>query len=271
MRLAVALATVSLLLAPGSVQAQEEPRKDIDTAFNEAVKALLRGDGEVAAADFGDIVDNRWEELNPRGRHGAATLHMFALLLEDREEEARARGTRLHELMPEVFYPLGREGAPEVARALCVVSLRTGKNSSLLYVHNRSDKDLTISGTRYEVSYGYQTSSNSVGDVTTDGSPAFPGTLAIPAGKGVIVTSPAAPGGLLAMAVADVVCVLAAQSQTLHPQWIFLTMESYTQTLKRLRIVAKTVRWGQAALEDVVLFDFTADVAAGPSDGEKGR
>lgn len=45
-------------------------------------------------------------------------------------------------------------------------------------------------------------------------------------------------------------------------------MEKYSQTLSRLRIVAGRVRWGEEALEDVVLFDFTADGAAEGGEGE---
>lgn len=112
MRLAVALVSLSFVLcAAGSARAQEP--KDLDVAFNEAVDAVLKGNGEAAAAGFGDLVDNRWAELNPRGRHGATTLLMFALLLDDRDAKACARGATLYGVMPEVFYPLGKEGAPE--------------------------------------------------------------------------------------------------------------------------------------------------------------
>lgn len=136
-------------------------------------------------------------------------------------------------------------------------------------MHNRSEKDITIDGTRYEVSFGFRTSSTSVGDMTTDGSPAFPRSLVLPAGKGTIVASPAGAGGLFAMAVADVVCVLAAQSNTIHADWMHLTMESYSQTLSRLRIVAGKVRCGEEELADLVLFDFSAEKpAAAGGEGE---
>jgi hypothetical protein len=267
MRLVATLVSLVCVLVAAAPARAQEP-KDLDVAFQEAVNALLASDGAAASAGFGDLVDNRWAELSPKGRHGASTLLMFALLLEDRVEDACARGAALHGVMPEVFYPLGAEGGPEAARALCVLAVRTGKNTSALYVHNRSDKELTIDGTRYELQYGYKTSSTSVGDSKTDGSPAFPRTLVLPPGKGTIVISPEAAGGLFAMAVADVVCVLAAQAKTLHPDWMYLTMEDYEQTLARLRIVAGTVRWGDEALSDVVLLDFTAETPAEGGGGE---
>lgn len=258
----VALAALCCALAAARPSPAQEP-KDLDVAFGEAVEALIAGDGKTAAAAFGELVEGRWEELSPRGRHGASTLLMFALLLEGREADACARGAKLREAMPEVFYRLGKEGGPEVARALSVLSLRTGKGGGVLYLHNASDRDVAVEGTRYELSYGFKSASTSVDQMTTDGSPAFPGPLVVPAGKGVIVTSAKGEGqGLLALAAADVVCVLAAQAKTLQPDWIYLTLEDYAQTLARLRIVAGKVRWGEQALEDVVLLDFTAEEPA---------
>lgn len=258
----VALAALCCVLAVTRPSPAQEP-KDLDVAFGEAVDALVAGDGETAAGAFGELVERRWEELSPRGRHGASTLLMFALLMEGREADACARGAKLREAMPEVFYRLGKEGGPEVARALSVLSLRTGKGGGVLYVHNGSDRDIAVEGTRYELSYGFKTASTSVDRMTTDGAPAFPGPLVVAAGKGVVVTSAKSEGqGLLALAAADVVCVLAAQAKTLQPGWIYLTLEDYTQTLARLRIVAGTVRWGEQALEDVELLDFTGQEPA---------
>lgn len=263
MRLPTAIVSSFFVLCLAT-PALTQDRKDLDEAFQEGVQAVLADDGKTAAAAFTDLVDNRWAELSPRGRHASVTLLMFALLLEDREADACARGAALHGVMPEVFYPLGGEGAPEVARALTVLAVRTGKNTSLLYVHNRSDKELTIDATRYEVAFAYKSASMSVDDLKTDGSPAFPRPLVLPAGKGTIVASPEAAGGLFAMAVADVVCVLAAQANSLHADWIHLVIQDYEQTLARLRLVAGKVRWGEQELADVVLVDFTAEK---PADG----
>lgn len=275
MRLAAALISVACLLAIARPARAQEPN-DLDVAFQEAVDALLASEGKAAAAAFGDLVEKRWEELSPRGRHGASTLLMFALLLDGREEEACARGAKLHAAMPEVFCPLGKEGGPEVARAVRVLSVRVGKGKSLLYVHNASDQELAIEDTRYEVVYGFKTSSTSVGEMKSDGSPAFPRALVLPPGKGVVVQSAEGGGGLLGMAAVDVVCVLGAHANSLRPDWIYLTIEDYSQTLTRLRVVAGKVRWGEQTLEGVALVDLTAEAAppAGegespPADGEK--
>ena len=269
--------SVAVLLAIGATTAQAQ---ELNAEYKEAVSTLQQEGIEAGLPKLESLVANRWNEMSPMGKHGALTMVMFCELGLARVDDAREHGAWLYRELPEAFSSLadfsasdvpGRELA-ELRASIHLLSLMTAKGSALVYMHNASDRPIEITGTRYDVSYGYETATSSVGNLSSSGKVAFQNALELPPGGGAFLRSSTGEG-LLSTALPDCVAIIAAATAARLPGWFHLSKGDYTQTLRKVHITAD-VKWGDAELKRVALarYDEPIDAAGngGPPTGNGG-
>lgn len=269
-----------ILLSPAQAFAQGKT-KEVKAAFQKAMDTFNR-DTEAAVPLLRTLVKKRWKELSAKGRHGAATLLMFAHCAGGRPARAASEGALLHRprKLGGAFLSLARlsNRTPgwflhKGQGALDVLALRTALGKSVVYLHNASEKPIEIdaASSRCLLRGSYTHDGKTKRLESARLSPALPGnTIELPAGGGVILSS-SKPSG----AAPDLVTVLAHEAQRRLRGWIHLTQGGYRHTLQELVLRAR-VRWGKGRARTLTLIDMerrggTRGKAAAPTTTQRGH
>jgi hypothetical protein len=249
----------------GQEAAKTDGKKDVGVVFQEGLTAFQAGKKSEAIAIYQQLFDQRWKDLNNKGKHGTATLLLGNLVFTGKRPEAEAYGAKLFQQAPGFFLSFeklsGTPGEGDIGalrKALTYFAIQTMKGSSIIYLCNSSDKDVTISASGFDVVYGYKTNKVTIEKMSNkDVKPAFPvQPLELKAGKGRIIISRKSSGiGLLPFP--DLITILASEDIKRTPDWIHLKAGGYSQTLTELQVRA-TVKWGDKDIPQALLVNMTA-------------
>lgn len=238
----------------------------------------LMNEGKLAQATetFKKLLDNDWDRMNVKGRHGTLIFLTMCMAMQGRTAEADRYGAMMHDRLPQCFVSLqdlsnrvGDDGLAPLRKSVRLCSILVGGQHSMLYVHNASPRQIRMhmsSDKAHTARFDYKSKNFSATDVKLSSryflTPQA-GVFELPAkgGRLLVHKAVAKPGGedikaLVSRMTPHPLCLLSAEIARRQPGLIHPTLADYEQTLYSMRASASKVEWGRMTLSNVVLLDY---------------
>jgi hypothetical protein len=241
------------------------------------MKLMNEGKLQQAAETFKKLLDNDWDRMNVKGKHGTLVFLTMCTVMQGKTAEANRYAAMIHDRLPQCFLSLqdlsnrvGDEGVAAFRKSVHLCSILVGGQHSMLYVHNASSRQIRMhmgSEKAFTARFDYKSTSFSAeGAELTSGHLLTPqdGPFELPAKGGRLLVHKAAAkpeGGedlrtLVSRITPRPLCLLSAEIARRQPGLIHPTLGKYEQTLHSMRASASKVEWGRVTISNVVLLDY---------------